>query len=179
MNPLTKNLENLIAGAEQIASRREEISKHLTAIRAEKDSVINGAQYDDVTALDRVGELGAKENFLLVQLDKCEREQAGFKATLLNEANFVSSKAAESAARKQEAFVAQYTKVIAPFFPDLTPRRLLEKARRDLGSTRAYIEIGKHRHVATFYPKHATELTFARQVLGQAKRAMDAVNAIK
>ncbi|MBE0541601.1 MAG: hypothetical protein IH623_09460, partial [Verrucomicrobia bacterium] len=163
-----------LARADQIEARKKELTTRREEIIAAKEKIFDAAGPEDAEAFGKIGELGAQENLVTVQLEKLDRERAGLGLALLNESNHLRKKVATLGANKRDRIVAKLDAALAKFIPNdrhradivqdasaVTPEiRTLKKRALSLGSY-------------TFNPHTGDPVKFARQILRQAENAIE------
>lgn len=168
---MTKTLQSLLSRADDIVAAKAEISQRREAIRAEKEQVFNDAGPEDKKAFAKVGELGAQENLLVVQMERLDRELAGLSAALLNEANHTRNAVRKAGQVKRAKMVAKIAAALEPFVPN--PRRR-EGLIGDVSAVCPDLQLLDKRtaHIGHYDPNHETAVDHAKKVFRAAELAI-------
>lgn len=167
---MTNNLSTLLARTGEIAARKRDLNKRREEIRAAKEKVFEAAGPDDAAAFARIGELGAQESLVVVQVEKLDRELAGLAASVLGEANFVRRAVAKALQEKRDKVLVKLESAIEPFFPDQKARRRQVASMRMVAPEIRALEKGAGGLTAfSFNAVGGDEFTFAAQVLHMAE----------
>jgi len=170
---MLKTLVTLRAREAEIAGRKAELTKRRDEIRAAKEEVFGAAAPEDSAAFAKVGELGAQENLVTVQLERLDRELAGLAASLLSEANHVRRAVGRAGIARLDKVLAKLDAALQPFLPDAKPRAsIVERARHLCPEVRLLEKRALGTGGYGFNPNHGDEFAYARQVLTMAERAI-------
>lgn len=171
---MTKTLLQFLGRADQIEVRRQELTQRREEIRAAKEKVFETAGPEDPEAFGKIGELGAQENLVTVQLEKLDRERAGLGLALLNEADHLRRKVAKLGTNKRDHVIAKLDAALAKFIPDDKQRSgIVQKASAVAPEIRALEKRALTLGSYNFNPHTTDQFQFARQILRMVETAIE------
>jgi len=177
---MNTNLKKLIHEADDIERQRGELAAQVSAIHAERDSVIEAATGpDDRTALDKLNVISSREGIAIHRLEMVNRQIAGASPKALNEASHVKKIATKELVARKNALLAKLHKALAPHYsiPDETAAAVQvlagqrpPPALREIGKALAGLE------GSAYYPNQVTGLEYARQIVVLSEAAITAID---
>lgn len=168
---MTKTLQTMLGRADEIGAAKTELNTRRNDLRALKEKVFEEAGSNDSKAFARVGELGAQENLLTIQIERLDRELAGLSVSLLNEAAHVRRAVAKAGQIKREKFAAKISAALEQFVPDPKNRDWLVRETCKL-APEAQLLAKLAFAPAAFDPHSSDQVRFARGTLNLAERAI-------
>ena len=161
-------LKKILDEAGEIHRQRGELASQLSAIRAERDGVIEAATGpDDRSALDKLNAISAREGIALHRLELTDRQIAGVSPKALNEAAHVKKIAIKELVAKKNSHLARITKALSPHYasPDdcasavqILASQKTPPALREIGKALAGLE------GSAYQPNQVTGLEYASQI---------------